>query len=142
MLALPMSGALAKNDKLIYVSGEFAITYSGDSSNVQKGKSDTWIQTYEWDAYWSGGITGSGTAKGFWVLIKHDPSTFAPERIIPQEVATLSNPTINGEDYAGDLVIGQSPGSWRILSGTDDLANVHGQGKKWIVDIFTIGYDS
>ena len=141
MLALPMSAVLAKNDKFIYVSGEFPITYAGDLTIEQKGKSDTRILTYEFEAYWSGGITGAGTTEGFWVMIKYDPITYDLKQLIPQDLTVLSDPTIDGEEYEGDLIIGGSPTSWRIIGGTGELANVHGQGTKWSIDPFTIGYE-
>jgi hypothetical protein len=141
MLALPISGVFAKNEKFIHVSGTIFLTYDGQIENIQKGKSDTWVLTgTDWSGPWIGGIEGTGVYNCRWALHKFDPATFE-SNIVPQEIWILSDPTIDSTPYEGDLIIGGSPGGWRIIGGTEDLANVHGQGTKLDINPFTIGYE-
>jgi hypothetical protein len=141
MLVSPISLVSAKNDKFIEVSGEIPILFNPATTDfTTRGKSDTASWYFEWDAQWFGGIEGSGTMTGWWKITKVSTPDL---KIIPIEVVTLTNPTIDGKPYTGELTIGGTLPAWRIIGGTDELANVHGQGRKWIdeFDPFLIHYE-
>lgn len=129
LLLSSMSIVSAKNDKFIEVSGEIPILFNPMAVDfTTRGKSDTEIWYYEWDALWFGGIEGSGTITGWWKITKVSTDF----KVLPIELVTLTNPTIDGQAYVGELIIGGTLPAWRIIAGTGELANIHGQGRKWI----------
>jgi hypothetical protein len=157
MLALPMSMVYAKNeknDKFIAVSGSFSFLY--DSENEFKEPDDNyfWSQS-DCTTFWTGGIGGDspGTQAtcDFTMIFIKPVWLYVPElgtvtivdyqRNVVQEVHTLTDPIIDGTPYSGELTIGGDNDYWRILGGTEDLANVHGQGTKYGTDPFTVEYE-
>jgi hypothetical protein len=146
ILALPMSMVYAKNDtndKFTPVSGVLYLFYDGTNEYLLPDDNFIWSQP-DCTTMWTGGIVASGTCDFTLIFIKPvwDGSTVVDyQTSVVHEVYTLTNPIIDGTPYTGELTIGGSNDNWRILGGTGELANVHGQGKKWGVDIFTIGYD-
>jgi hypothetical protein len=141
MLVSPISSVSAKNDKFIEVKGDIPILFDPSSVDfIHRGKSNTETWSYQFDAQWFGGIEGSGYIIGWWTITKMN----TPEwKIVAIEVITLTDPKIDGQVYSGDLIIGGSVTNWRIIGGTEELANIHGQGKKLIDDFdpFLIHYE-
>jgi hypothetical protein len=131
----------AENDEFIEVTGDIPILFNPASVDfIHRGRSNTETWAYQFDAQWFGGIEGSGHITGWWTAAKMN----TPEwKIVPIEVVTLTDPQINGKTYSGDLIIGGSPSNWRIICGTGELANIHGQGKKLIDEFnpFLIHYE-
>jgi hypothetical protein len=141
MLFSPISSVSAENDEFKEVTGDIPILFNPASVDfIHRGKSNTETWSYQFDAQWFGGIEGSGYVIGWWTVSKMNTLEW---KIVPIEVVTLTDPTIDGQAYSGDLVIGGSTTNWRIIGGTGELANVHGQGKKLIdeVDPFLIHYE-
>jgi hypothetical protein len=136
MLALPMSVVLAENDKngkFIPVSGEAAFTLFGPGSGtaIVKRSADgnyIWAKT-GCVATWTGDIAASAATCDFrTIFFEVDLATLTSERLVTHLTWTLINPTIAGEPYVGELVISGGNGNWRIISGIEELANIHGQG--------------
>ena len=150
MLALPMSMVYAKNeknDKFTAVSGTIYLFYDGENEFKEPDDNYFWSQP-DCTTTWTGDITAGGTVDFTMIFIKPvwdfvgDLYTIVDyQRNIVQEVYTLTDPIIEGTPYTGELTIGGDNDYWRILGGTEDLANVHGQGTKWGIDMFTIGYE-
>lgn len=155
MLVLPMSIVYAKtdkNDKFIAVSGEALHFYDGVPEYKFPGNKTTgnfiWSQTGS-HVTWMGGITANGTSDFTIIYIK---PIWEGYNIVDMHtstihvVNTLTDPIIGGVQYYGELTISGSGhgtmASWRILGGTGDLANVHGQGTSWSTEeAFTVGYE-
>ena len=141
MLLSPILSVFAENDKFIEVEGDIPILFDPASVDfIHRGQSYTETWSYQFDAQWFGGIEGSGYITGWWTVAKID----TPEwKIVPIEVVTLNDPKIDGKTYSGDLIIGGSTVNWRIIGGTGELANIHGQGKKLIDEFnpFLIHYE-
>jgi hypothetical protein len=143
MIALPISVAFAENDKngkFIPVSGEAVYTWYGPGSgtsilvpNPYPGRNFIRAKTGS-DATWKGDIaTTDATCDHRTIFFGYEPP-LSSEGQVPHLTWTLINPTIAGEPYEGELVIsgmGNSQGAhgnWRIIGGTGELANIHGEG--------------
>ena len=146
MLALPMSMVYAKNeknDKFIAVSGVLYLFYDGTNEYLLPDDNFIWSQP-DCTTMWTGGIIAGGTIDFTLTFIKPvwDGITVVDyQTSLVREVSTLTDPIIDGTPYTGELTIGGDKDYWRILSGTEDLANVHGQGTKYGTDPFTVEYE-
>jgi hypothetical protein len=136
MIALPISVAFAENDKngkFIPVSGEAVYTLFGPGSGTEivqsfVGRNFIWAKTGS-SATWTGDIaTTDATCDHRTIFFGYDLSSYSFEGQVTHLKWTLINPTIAGEPYVGELVILGGSGNWRIISGTGELANLHGQG--------------
>lgn len=144
MLALPMSTVYAKNDKFIAVSGEFFLFYNGVPEFKFPDNNFIWSQT-DSTAMWTGDIITSGTCDFTLIFIKpiwDGTNIVDMHTSVVHEVYTLTDPMIDGVQYYGELTISGDMGNWRILGGTEDMANIHGQGTKWSTENpIIIGYE-
>jgi hypothetical protein len=142
MIALPISVAFAENDKnskFIPVSGEAVYVLSGPGSGTKivqsfVGRNFIWAKTGS-DATWTGTIEADdATCDHRTIFFGYDLPSYSYEGLVAHLTWTLINPTIAGEPYEGELVIsgmGNSQGAhgnWRIIGGTGELANIHGEG--------------
>ncbi|HLN44503.1 MAG TPA: DUF3224 domain-containing protein [Candidatus Sulfotelmatobacter sp.] len=103
-------------------------------SGTRAGESDNVILDVVVNAIWVGDIAGTSTSDSRWIL-HYLPTPGAVGTNNLRGVNTVSA-TVNGK--SGTLIIlltaSRSPddveadGTWVILSGTGDLANLHGQG--------------
>ena len=125
MLTLPMSSVFAdKTDKFIDVSGELMVLQppTGVLDFRPVGNSVNQILT----------VTGN-TLK--WTGSFEDSISIADGRfVITKEGTTAVNIHTMAAEFmglSGTLTIKTSMGGWRIISGTGDFANCHGQGKVW-----------
>jgi hypothetical protein len=132
MLTLPMSVVFAKdNPKFMEVSGEIIslggatieLTPAGNSDNVKMIITGHSFQ-------WTGSFEGISIADGRWILHKDHRS--------PWNIHTLQA-EIDGK--SGTLIIKIAGHNWRIISGTGDLANLHGQGTTWRIEGPVFGYE-
>jgi hypothetical protein len=146
MLALPMSMVYAKNDnndKFIAVSGVLYLLYDGTNEMKVPDDNFIWSQS-DCTTMWTGGIIAGGTIDFTITFIKpvyEGMNIVDYQTSLIREVSTLTDPIIDGTPYTGELTIGGSNDYWRILGGTEDLANVHGQGTKYGTDPFTVEYE-
>jgi hypothetical protein len=144
MLALPMSAVYAKPvDKFVEVKGAFYPGGPFESFEIREaGKSDNQIWEFVMPQVWVGGILGTGLLEARYVVHNFDDAEFW--------VNVLGLITLTGTvaDVPGTVTIKFSSvssrgGHWRIISGTGELANVHGQGTVWVIDSenLVIGYE-
>jgi hypothetical protein len=152
MLALPMSMVYAKNDKndkFTPVSGVLYLLYDG-TNELKYPDNNIIYSSPDCTALWTGDIGGEftvtpqATCDFTFIFIKpvvDGVSIVDYQRNLVQDVHTLTDPIIDGTQYYGELTIGGSNDYWRIVGGTGDLANVHGQGTKWGIDPVTIEYE-
>jgi hypothetical protein len=140
ILALPMSAVFAENDKnskFIPVSGGATYVPSGPGSGTKvesrnAGRNFIWAKTGS-DAAWTGDIATNDATCDWCIIFFNYVPPLSYERLVTQLTWTLINPAIAGDPYEGELIIsgmgnGKESGNWRIISGTEELANIHGQG--------------
>ena len=124
MLTLPMSVVFAKdNPKFIDVNGQIIIWGGGDLVFTPAGQSGNQILVVSGNAVeWTGTLAGTGSADGHFLLHKDGLATARNIHTLEAEVegksGTLTIISVQAKMY----------GQWRILSGTGDLANLHGHG--------------
>lgn len=131
VLLFSMSMSVAYATKPIPVSGTFKQTAAGSSTSWHAGKSDNVILTLSGVTFkWEGDISGIGTYDGRWVIHNYGDSANVWVNSIGYYTIAA---TVDGK--SGTLYIegvGNSgnpqPSTWRIIGGTDELANLHGQG--------------
>jgi hypothetical protein len=146
MLALPMSMVYAKNeknDKFTAVSGTIYLLYDGTNEMKYPDNNFIWSQP-DCTTMWTEGIIAGGTCDFTLIFIKPVWDGIAIvdyQTSVVHEVYTLTDPIIDGTLYTGELTIGGDNDYWRILGGTEDLANVHGQGTKSGIDPLTVEYE-
>jgi hypothetical protein len=141
MVTLPVS--LVSATKPMPVSFSITIIPSGPPSAIKMaGKSDNGITTPESNIILTGGISGTGTYSGRWVIHNSgDPeNVFVTSKGRYEIEATV-------DDNSGTLIIeacarsgGDKPALWRIVGSTGDLAGLHGQGTFTAVDFFNYNY--
>jgi hypothetical protein len=156
MLALPMSMVYAKNDKndkFTPVSGVLYLLYDG-TNELKYPDNNIIYSSPDCTALWTGDIGGEFTVtpqatcdftfifiKPVWQEVGGELTIVDSQRQLAQSVDTLTDPIVDGTPYTGELTIGGDNDNWRILGGTGDLANVHGQGTKWAIDPLTVEYE-
>lgn len=94
------------------------------SSLNQAGKSDNWIYTAVIYLLWEGDFEGNSVMEVR--LVFHDYGT--PDMTYDYyETVTFTGTFL--QEYTGTLMVVGGQGYWRIISGTDELHNLRGQGK-------------
>jgi len=130
MLALPMSAVLAKNNlKFIDVAGTLTITPTAITVPKPAGESGNVVLVVTGNtATWSGGIDGVADASGH--FLAHNAGT--PDAYTTaRNIHTFTNAEVDGKQGGLTIIsVGSSlaHGQWRIVSGTGELAGIHGQG--------------
>jgi hypothetical protein len=94
-------------------------------------ESDNRVLTMNIIEEWNGGIEGVATAQAIWI-VHNAPLIGNPDAWINfHAIITFSDVTVLGQ--SGGLTIrirgAKTECHWTIISGTGDLANIHGQGK-------------
>ena len=119
MLALSAVGVYATTP--ITVIGTITVNADYDLPQRQAGKSDNVFYTFMGTQDWAGAIVGTCVHEG------HAKKSSTMMGTYTFESATV---TVGSVSKTGGLVIGgwQSDGLWRIISGTGELSNLHGQG--------------
>jgi len=134
-LLLTMSMSVAYATKPIPVSGIFSATkgVSGSIAYWQAGESDNHIWTLsDYTTTWTGGISGIGTYDGRWVFHNYGPP--AGDEWVNSRGSYTIAATVAGKSGTLYIEAGSNsktpdtPRLWRIIGGTDELANLHGQG--------------
>jgi len=132
MLTFPIFSVYATdNPKLMEVSGEIislggatiVLTPAGNSDNVK------WTITGH-SFQWTGSFEGISIADGRWMFHKDSRSAW--------NIHTLQ---AEFDGKSGTLIIKIAGHNWRIISGTGDLANLHGQGTTWRIEGPVFGYE-
>jgi hypothetical protein len=135
ILALPMSAVFAKNDtngKFIPVEGSASYALQGSGTkivvpNPYPGPNAIWAKI-GCASVWTGDIEADDATCDFRTIFFNFVPPLSSEGLVTHLTWTLKDPTIAGEPYEGELVISVGSGGWRIISGTGELANIHGQG--------------
>jgi len=136
LLATPYIGMVHAKPSTT-VSGTITVIPSGFPSEEKPAGSNNMIWTIAITEQWSGDIGGiGGTDESIWVWHHSFPPNVGPDFTINiHEKLTFPDVTVLGS-YSGSMtmevvlkvdITGLS-GHWTILSGTDGLANLHGQG--------------
>ncbi len=131
LFSMFISVAYASTPETVNFTSTQTFTYH---SITRAGESDTVILDLTVNAVWVGDISGTSTSDSRWVL-HYLPTPGATGTNNLHGVNTVSA-TVDGK--SGTLIIlltaNRSPndeaaeGTWVILSGTGDLANLHGGG--------------
>lgn len=124
----------------IHVSGTFSTVATRLS--IDKIAGDNIFSTYSGVSTWTGGIScPTGNGHGTQNRIAHfagDPNSIPAPALLYINLkvdSTLTAATIDGQ--TGGLTLrlngisypdGSSEGTWHIVDGTGDLANIHGEG--------------
>jgi uncharacterized membrane protein len=130
-LLFSMSMSVAYATKSVTVSGQIVVLGFSVSSADMAGQSDNAIVYLSLNGVFTGGITGSYTSESRWVYHNYLQSD---QWISVHAVDTISaTVTIDSVQYSGTLFFmlngkAAEGGNWVIIGGTDDLANLHGQG--------------
>lgn len=140
MLALPISAAYAT--KPVEVSG---VIFPGGMPSMEikeAGKSDNQIMELVGLQAWDGDISGIGSWEARWMM--HNADDEENLEVNAKGLVTLSGEVAGMYGTVTIKLSGKSGvGHWRIISGTGELANVHGQGITWMInpEIFLMGYE-
>jgi hypothetical protein len=133
------------------VTGKF---YSKAFTNIegrQAGESDNAIVTLSVTALWTGDIAGISTSESRWIWHNYVPP-YGGGPINAHGVNTMASAAvkIDGVTYSGSLTMlflgvmegftSEMEGTWVIISGTDGLANLNGQGT-WYHALGMVGSD-
>jgi hypothetical protein len=131
MIALPISAVSAT--KPMPVSGTFTM-FPGVISENNAGNSDNSIWTFEdLPVIFDGGIIGTGSYDGRWVVHNYDDPLalwvnskghYEIEATVDGKSGTLYIEAGSNSGHPTTL----KPAKWRIIGGTGELANLHGQG--------------
>jgi len=141
MLALMMLVAVAPAmsvvyaTKLINVSGTFHPAGIPVMDEDPAGKSDNVIIDVSVIMVYEGGIAGKGIEEGRWIVHNYGLPSRWDNAI---GVTTLIDAVVEGKK--GDLTIKHGYGVWRIISGTGELANLHGEGTSEIISFPLFAY--
>jgi uncharacterized membrane protein len=129
LFSISMSAAYAK--KPIPISGKIIVQGVSITSVNMTGQSDNVIVHLSLNGMFTGNITGSYTSESRWVYHNYQQSDqWTSVHAVDTISATV---TIDSVPYTGTLFFmlngkGAEGGNWVIIGGTDDLANLHGQG--------------
>jgi hypothetical protein len=138
ILATPLLGvAYAKKPE--FASGTQMITGYEPISEVQKGKSDNFLSIAMLSVTWSGDIAGDTEYEGVLMLHNWVPPMGGPDTTANiHERIYFESVTVLGETGSLTLAVcsGGSKGvfRWTIIDGTDELANLHGNGRYWVTE--------
>jgi hypothetical protein len=137
---LGTSVSLAMATPSMNVSGKFKATPIPGTSIIRDAGTNLFIYR-EANGYWTGGI--SGTTHGHQNIISHGWNG------LPPPASTIEWSNVNIESFMASALVdgktgsltlhfvgkgyadGTNVGTWKIMSGTGDLANLHGQGSWW-----------
>jgi len=145
ILATPLLG-VAYAEKPTFVSGTQMITGYVPVSEVQKGKSDNFLSIAMLSVTWSGDIAGDTEYEGVLMLHNWVPPMGGPDTTANiHERIYFETVTVLGETGSLTLAVcsGGSKGvfRWTIIDGTEELANLHGNGIYYVTDMEQGLYD-
>ena len=138
LLATPYIGMVHAKPPT-FVSGTQMITNYIPLGDVPKGKSDNVLSTATLFVTWSGDIAGDTEYEGVLMLHKWVYPLGGPDTTVNiHEKINFESVTVL--DKTGSLTLavclGGSKGvfHWTIIDGTEELANLHGNGLYWLYD--------
>ena len=132
LLTAVMSVAYAKKPETI--EGQFVMT-GGEYTPNAAGNSDITIVQIDGKGMFisSGDITGPFTSEARWIAKNYSP--LLQDKVNIHMIFTINLATLHLDSgvYKGTLILMLNGkltdgGNWVILGGTDDLADLHGQG--------------
>ena len=130
LLATPFIGMVCAKPPTT-VSGTIELTSYAVLEARPAGNSDNVILKVDLAEDWHGDIEASGTTVATWI-IHNAPLLVNPDAWLNiHEKLTFQTFTVMGKSgtVTMELVISKGKGSWTILGGTGELANLHGHGK-------------
>ena len=136
MLATPIAVAKPPTS----VSGEQMISDYTPISDVPKGKSDNLVSTAALEVAWTGDIEGVAEYEGILMLHNWVPPLGGPDTTVNIH-ERIYFPTVTVLGKTGSLTLavclGGSKGvfRWTVIDGTDELANLHGNGIYYVTDM-------
>ena len=138
LLATPYIGMVHAKPPT-FVSGTQMITNYIPLGDVPKGKSDNVLSTATLFVTWSGDIAGDTEYEGLLMLHKWVPPLGGPDTTVNIH-ERIYFPTVTVLGKTGSLTLavclGGSKGvfRWTVIDGTDELANLHGNGIYYVTD--------
>lgn len=145
MLATPIVNATPSKP----VSGTQILTGFTPLGASPKGKSDNVVTAATVEVTWAGDIAGSTSYEG--ILMIHNfvpPTGMGPdttvnihERIFFPTVTVLGKSGSLTMEVNANLARGKDVFRWTILSGTGELANLHGNGIYYLVEAPMYAYE-
>jgi hypothetical protein len=139
MLATPLVGMVYAKPPTL-VSGDQMITNYVPIEDVPKGKSANVLSTATLFVTWSGDIAGDTEYEGLLMLHKWVPPLGGPDTTVNiHERIYFPAVTVLGKTGSLTLAVclGGSKGvfRWTVIDGTDELANLHGNGIYYVTDM-------
>ena len=133
MLATPLF-AVAKQPE--FVSGGQMIMGYIPVDDVPKGNSDNHVSTAMLTVAWTGDIEGVAVYEGILMIHSIDPVAInIHEKIYFEDVTVLGKSGSLTLQVCANLGRGVDAGfRWTIIDGTGELANLHGNGRYWLVE--------
>lgn len=138
---LTMSMAPVSATKPVPVSGQIMILGATNIVQNPAGNSANFITTLNLNGMFTGSITGLYTSESRWVT--HNAGT-ADQWTHALGVDTISPATVMGKTGTLTFMINGKTGeggTWVIIGGTGDLANLHGQGTYTPVSTYVMSYE-
>jgi hypothetical protein len=132
MLAPPLVGMVYAKPPTL-VSGTQEVTGSTPIADVPRGESANHVAIEWMEVTWTGDIDGDATYTG--ILMIHNLPSFAiniHEKIYFPTVEVLGKSGSLTLQVSANLARGQDVFRWTIIDGTDELANLHGNGIYWL----------
>lgn len=152
LLTVAMPVAKAKSPAI--VEGKIYTTGFSNIEGKPAGKSGNAIVTLNVAARWTGDIAGISTSESRWVWLNYvPPYGGGPINVHGVNTFTSAAVKIDGVTHTGTLTVlflgvmegfssaSEMGGSWVIIGGTGDLANLHGQGSWYHAEGAATGSD-
>jgi hypothetical protein len=134
MLATPLIGTVYAKQPT-FVSGDQMITAFTPVDDVPIGNSDNHISTATLEVMWSGDITGLATYTGTMMVHSEPVPMNIHEKIYFETVTVLGKSGSLTLEVNANLGRGQDVFRWTIINGTDELANLHGNGIYYLDEV-------
>lgn len=107
------------------VSGNIVLVGVIPVEVITKGKSDNQVMIMDLTEDWQGGIEGISTTLAVWMIHGGYETGLNVHEKLAFETATVMG---KSGSLLLELNIKAPDGHWTIIGGTDELANLHGQG--------------
>jgi len=124
ILATPYVGMVYATSS-ITVSGTIVLVGVIPVEVITKGKSDNQVMIMDLTEDWQGGIEGISTTLAVWIVHGGYETGLNVHEKLAFETATVMG---KSGSLLLELDIEAPDGHWTIIGGTDELANLHGQG--------------
>lgn len=143
VLTLPVPNVCAKKpDKFVDVEGTFFPTGAPSMEVMVAGNSDNQIVYVLMPQMWTGDISGTGIVEPRWVMHNFDDAENTWVNVMAVITLTGEVACATGTVTIKFSSVSSRGGHWRIIDGTGELANVHGQGTLFATaEAMVFGYE-